>query len=148
LAAISKAYGKLAQHLFLGRINWQAEGGSTIKCALLKNTYIPDQDTDTTWEDISSHEVSGTGYTPGGNTLVLRDVAYDPDTNTLKVDAEDTLWPELTLTARHSVVYVEGATDAESWLIAYTDFGVDKPLEEESLKVIFNIAGIVSVSVA
>lgn len=148
MAATSKAYGKLALHLFLGRIKWQIEGGSTIKCALLANTYVPDQDADTTWEEISAHETSGTGYTQGGKTLVLKDVAYDSDTNTLKVDADDAYWSGLTVTARYAVVYVQGATDAESWLVAYTDFGVDKCPEEESLKVIFNTAGIVSVSVA
>ena len=148
MAATSKAYGNLALHLARGRINWAAAGGSTVKCALLANTYTPDQDAHATWADISAHEASGAGYLSGGVALVLTDASYNAATNTLTLDATDAEWAALTLTARYAVVYVVGGSAATSWLIAYTDFGVDKSPEAEPLKVIFNASGIVSVSVA
>lgn len=148
MAATSKAYGNFALHLAKGRVNWLASGGSTVKCALLANTYTPDQDAHATWADVSAHEVSGTGYTAGGVALVLTDASYDSATNTLTLDAADAEWTALTLTARYAVLYVDGGSAATSWLIAYTDFGVDKAPESEPLKVIFNAAGIVTMTVA
>lgn len=148
MAATSKAYGNFALHLAKGRVNWLASGGSAVKCALLANTYSPDQDAHATWADVLAHEVSGTGYTAGGAALVLTDASYDSATNTLTLDAADAEWSSLSLTARYAVIYIDGATDATSWLVAYTDFGVDKAPLEEPLKVIFNAAGIITMTVA
>jgi len=148
MAATSKAYGNFALHLAKGRVSWLASGGSTVKCALLANTYTPDQDAHATWADVSAHEVSGTGYTAGGVALVLTDATYDSGTNTLTLDAADAEWLSLSLTARYAVLYVVGAGPSTSWLIAYTDFGVDKAPQEEPLKVMFNPAGIVTMTVA
>ncbi|HOA16010.1 MAG TPA: hypothetical protein PLT03_03680 [Bacillota bacterium] len=148
MAATSKAYGNFALHLAKGRVNWLQTGGSTVKCALMKNTYTPNQDTQLAWSDISTHEVTGAGYTAGGVTLTKYDASYNASTNTMTMDALDAEWTALTLTARYAVVYVSGGTSSDSWLIAYTDFGVDKSPDGEPLKVIFNTAGIVTVTVS
>ena len=148
MAATSKAYGNIALHMARGRINWQLGSGMAVKCALLANTYAPDQDAHATWADVSAHEVNGAGYTAGGVALVLTNASYDGATNTLTLDATDAEWAALSLAARYAVVYVVGATEAVSWLIAYTDFGADKAPDAEPLKVIFNEAGIVSITVA
>ena len=41
----------------------------TLKIGLLADTYTPNRFTDEVWSDISTHEISGTGYTTGGATL-------------------------------------------------------------------------------
>ncbi len=42
-------------------------GTDTIKCAIVKGSYTLDQNLHNFWDDISADEVSGTGYTAGGN---------------------------------------------------------------------------------
>lgn len=66
MAATTKAYGNFARHLARGRINWAKTGGSLIKCALMANTYTPDQDAHASWADVKEHEAAGLGYTAGG----------------------------------------------------------------------------------
>jgi len=43
MAAVSKAYGNFFKHMAMGDIPWKASGGVSLKCALLKNTYTPNQ---------------------------------------------------------------------------------------------------------
>lgn len=148
MAATTKAYGNFAQHLARGRINWAKTGGSLIKCALMANTYTPDQDAHASWADVKEHEASGTGYTAGGSQVGLLDTTYDAGTNTLHLDAENVTWGSLCLTARYAVLYAAGVSDDASWLIACTDFGVDKAPCDEPLWVLFDEAGVITITVS
>jgi hypothetical protein len=49
-----------------GNINWASD---TIKLALLGSGYSPNLTSHVHWSDVSSNEVTGTGYTSGGVTL-------------------------------------------------------------------------------
>lgn len=55
--------------LSLGLAAFNLNNSDTLKIGLLTSAYSPNQDTDTVWSDISTNEVVGTGYTPGGQTL-------------------------------------------------------------------------------
>lgn len=59
-------YGNLVPQAFAKNINLSSD---TIKIALLGSGYTPNLTSDTHWSDISSHEITGTGYTAGGVTL-------------------------------------------------------------------------------
>jgi hypothetical protein len=68
-------------------------------------------------------EVSGPGYTAGGNTLVISQVPTSTGT-TAFLDFTDTTWTSATITARGALIYLaNGTTDPA---VAVLDFGGDK----------------------
>ena len=71
----------------------------------------------------TSNEVTGTGYTAGGNTLVISAVPTSSGT-TAFLDFSDTTWTSSTLTARGALIYLaNGGTNPS---VAVLDFGADK----------------------
>ena len=69
----------------------------------------------------TTNEVSGTGYTAGGNTLTV--VAPTTSGTTALLDFSDTTWSSATITARGALIYKSGGGDPA---IAVIDFGEDK----------------------
>jgi hypothetical protein len=98
----------------------------TVKVALVTSSYTFDQDTHDFWDDVSTNEVSGTGYTAGGETLGTKTVTYDAGTNEVRFDAADVTWTSSTITARYAVIYKDSGVAATSPLIALVDFGQDE----------------------
>lgn len=96
----------------------------TIKVALVTSSYTPDIDAHEDFADVTN-EVSGTGYTAGGETLTVT-VSQDNTNDRGTVDADDVTWSTATITARGAVIYKDTGTPATSLLICYVDFGSDK----------------------
>lgn len=71
----------------------------------------------------ATNEVSGTGYTAGGNTLTISQVPTSSGT-TAYLDFADTTWSNATITARGALIYLANGTTNPS--IAVLDFGGDK----------------------
>jgi hypothetical protein len=71
----------------------------------------------------ASDEVSGPGYTAGGNTLVISQVPTSTGT-TAFLDFTDTTWTSATITARGALVYLANGTTNPA--VAVLDFGSDK----------------------
>lgn len=117
--AVTKVYGKFLAKLCQAQFNWTND---TIKVALLSSTYTPNQDTHEFWSDVSSHEVSGTGYTAGGKAVTNKSLYYDADNNTQQLRCDSVSWENSTITARYAVVYKDTGTPSTSPLIAYVDF--------------------------
>ena len=70
----------------------------------------------------TSNEVTGSGYTAGGNTLTV--VAPTTSGTTAFLDFNDTTWTTATITARGALIYkADGVTDPA---VAVLDFGSDK----------------------
>lgn len=116
--AASFGYDSMVHDAFLGNYNTS----STVKCALLGAGYTPSQTTHTRWSDLSANEVSGTGYTAGGNTVT---VTYTKDTvnHRLTIAFPSTTWPTSTITARYGACYVSTGTASTSPLLFLDDFG-------------------------
>lgn len=102
------------------RVDWVND---TIKVALVKSAFVPDQDAHDFWNDVSANEIAGTGYTAGGKELAEKTLVYDAATNTLRLDAKDVEWKEAIFTARFAVIYKDTGVDAESPVLAYVNFG-------------------------
>jgi len=98
----------------------------TIKVALVTSAYVPDQDAHTKKSNITN-EITGTGYTSGGQALSGKTVAVDNTDNEGVFDALDTTWTSASFTAKGAVLYKSrgGAASADE-LIAYIDFGSNK----------------------
>ena len=95
----------------------------TFKVALVTSSYTPDKDTHEHFDDVTN-EVSGTGYTAGGET-VTGTLTLDTANDKLTLELASTSWTSATITARGAVYYSSTGTASTSTLIAYNDFGSD-----------------------
>ena len=70
----------------------------------------------------TTNEVSGTGYTAGGNTLTI---STNPTTSgtTAFLSFSNTTWSTATITARGALIYQSGGSNPA---VAVLDFGGDK----------------------
>ena len=75
----------------------------------------------TTTSYSTANEVTGTGYTAGGNTLTVSQIPTSSGT-TSYINFADTTWSNATITARGALIYESTANKA----VAVLDFGSDK----------------------
>lgn len=142
----SKLYGNFLKQALNKEIDWDSD---TIKVALLTSSYSPNQDTHDYYDDVSSFEVSGTGYTTGGATLTSKTSTYDGTNNVIVLDAADVTWSSSTITARYAVVYDDsGASASNKALIGYVDFGSDQSSTNGNFTITWDSTGIVRITVA
>jgi hypothetical protein len=116
---------------------------ATVKNALTTSTYTPDPDTHDFFNDVTN-EVTGTGYTAGGQTLASKTSTYDTATDQTRLDAADTSWTTSTITARRSVVWVDtaGASSTDPvW--GWIDFGADVSTTAGTFLITYDATGIV-----
>lgn len=114
-------YNSFFEDLARGAIDLDTD---TFKVLLTTSAYTENKDTHTKRSDVTN-EVSGTGYTAGGNTVTLT-VTKDTANDRLDVTLGGTTWPTSTITARKAVYYKSrgGAATADE-LIAIIDNGSD-----------------------
>lgn len=142
----SKLYGQFLSQALNKEIDWDTD---TIKVALLTNSYSPDQDAHNYLDDVSTYEVTGTGYTAGGATLANKTNTYNGATNVITLDADDVTWSTSTITARYAVIYdASPATSATKPLIGYVDFGSDQSSSNGNFTITWDATGIVRITVA
>lgn len=124
MAATATVYNSYKLKLGDGSNINLANGGDTIKVALLTASYTPDIDTHDFYDDVSANEISGTGYTAGGFTLVSKTATSNTTADRSQFDAGDPSW---TITAsvspRYAVFYKSTGTAATSPLMFYIDLG-------------------------
>ena len=142
----SKLYGQFLAKALNKEVDWDSD---TIKVALLTSSYTPNQDTHDYFDDVSTYEVTGTGYTTGGATLASKTSTYDGTNNVIVLDAADVTWSSSTITARYAVVYDDsGASAAAKALIGYVDFGSDQSSTNGNFTITWDSTGIVRITVA
>lgn len=141
----SKLYGNFLIKALNKEVDFDTD---TIKVALLSSSYTPDQDVHDYYNDVSTYEVSGTGYTAGGSTLASKTVTYDSANNVIVLDAADTTWASSTITARYAVIYDSTGTSSTSTLIGYIDFGSDQSSTNGNFTITYDSTGIVRITVA
>lgn len=141
----SKLYGNFLLKALNKEVDFDSD---TIKVALLTSSYTPDQDAHDYFNDVSTYEVTGTGYTAGGITLASKTATYDSGTNVIVLDAADVTWSSSTITARYAVVYDSTGTSSTSALIGYVDFGSDQSSTNGNFTITWDSTGIVRITVA
>jgi hypothetical protein len=88
----------------------------------------------TTSNEVSS---SGTGYTAGGNTLVVSQVPTSTGT-TAYLDFADSTWSAASITARGALIYLANGTTNPA--VCVLDFGSDKTSTNGDFTIIFPAA--------
>ena len=121
------------QALLDGEMDFSSDTSQTFKIALY--TSSADLSSSTTAYS-TTNEISGTGYTAGGNTLTIASNSTTSGT-TAFVDFSDTSWTSSSITARGALIYKSGGTNPS---IAVLDFGEDKSSTSGTFTVTFPTA--------
>lgn len=118
------------KELLEGLHNFKNSGGDTFKLALYDNNATFTAATTAYTED---DEVSGTGYTAGGDSLVR----VDPTTSgtTAYVDFGDLTFSDATITARGALIYNSSASGNPA--VVVLDFGGDKASTNGDFTIVF-----------
>ena len=117
----SLVYNSFYYDSFVGSINCAS---NTFKCLLVTSSYTASKAHDK--RDDVTNEVTGTGYTSGGNSATCTVAAVDNTNNDVEITFSITSWTTSTITARGAVIYKSrgGASIADE-LVCYIDFGAD-----------------------
>jgi hypothetical protein len=119
--------------LLKGVHNFSAAGGDTFKIALYTDAA---SFTAATTAYTVTNEISGTGYTAGGGTLV--NVEPTSSGTTAFVDFNDFTFSAATITARGALIYND--TAAGDPAVAVLDFGADKTSTAGDFTIVFPTA--------
>ena len=106
----------------VGNIKYDTD---TFWVMLVTSAYAENKDTHTKRSDVTN-EVSGTGYTAGGQVIPVTVSAVDTANDRVVLNFGQVTWPSSTITARKAVVYKRrgGAATADE-LVYVNDFGAD-----------------------
>lgn len=117
----SLIYNSFFEDLARGAIDLDTD---TFFVMLVGSGYTENKDTHTKRSDVTN-EVSGTGYTPGGQSVSIT-ITKDTANDRLDVTLGGAAWATSTITARKAVYYKRrgGAASADE-LVAVNDFGSD-----------------------
>jgi len=139
----SGIFNQFKYNCLAGLVDLDGSGAHDIKVALLSSSYTFNAD-HSYWSDVSSYEVSGTGYTAGGQSLNNKSVTKDNANDKAVFDADDVTWSNSTITARYAVLYDNTLINKD--LIACFDFGEDKSSSNGDFTIQWSANGILDIS--
>jgi hypothetical protein len=118
----SLIYNSAVRDNAVGNIDFDTD---TFWAMLTTSAYTENKDTHTKRSDVTS-EVTGTGYTAGGQVIAVTVGAVDTANDRVVITFGAVSWPSSTITARKMVVYKRrgGAATADE-LVFVNDFGSD-----------------------
>ncbi|MFF8482897.1 hypothetical protein [Streptomyces antibioticus] len=105
----------------------------TIKVALVTASYTPNRDTHDEWADVSTYEMSGTGYTAGGKALTSKTWTYSNSNDAWTFDAADSTWTSITASFRYAVIYDD--TVSGKPLLGILDFGSTQTASNQDMTI-------------
>lgn len=144
MAVTAQVYGRAAELLLEGSHDLD---GATYNVMLTTSAYTPDVDTHDFRSDVTN-EVTGTGYSAGGQALGTVTVTYDSANNRAVFDAADAVWASSTITARYAVIYrPRGGASSADELLCYVDFGADVSSTGGAFTIAWHANGIVTAAV-
>jgi hypothetical protein len=109
------------QALLDGEMDFSSNTAQTFKVALYTSSASLNA---ATTAYTTSNEVSGTGYSAGGNTLTISTNPTNGGSGTtVFLSFSNTTWTSSTITARGALIYKSGGTNPS---VAVLDFGSDK----------------------
>lgn len=120
--------------LLSGTMNFTAGTGNTFKMALYTSSATLGP---TTTAYTTTNEISGTGYTAGGNTLTVSQSPTSGGT-TAFISFNNTSWTSASFTCRGALIYNDSLPGKDS--VAVFDFGSDKTVVAGTFTVSFPTA--------
>ena len=119
------------KELLEAKHNFLLTGGNTFKIALFTSSASLGAGT-TVYASIEMDEITGTGYTAGGNTLTRVDPSSSGTTGL--TDFADTSWGTATFTARGALIY---NVTSGNRAVLVLDFGADKTVTASTFTIAF-----------
>lgn len=114
-------FNRLIEMWAKGQIDFDTD---TIKVMLTTSAYTPNKDSHDYRDDVTN-EVTGTGYTAGGNVVAVT-VTRDDTNDRVNIVFAATSWATATITARKAVYYKSrGGSPSADELILVKDFGAN-----------------------
>jgi len=121
MAVTTTFYNNFYEQTLIAGIDWDAD---TFKVALTTSAYVLDIDLHDHFDNITN-EVTGTGYTAGGDTVTSIVVTQDNTNDRATLDFDDPEWLASTITARNGILYKDTGVASTSPLVCEIDFGAD-----------------------
>ena len=115
----------------------------TITVALMTNSHSFNADDDV-WGDVSTNEISGTGYSTPGANLASLTVTQDDANDKAVFDAANLSWAAATFDAYHAVIYDN--TVSGDPLIGSIDFGGIKSVVSGTFTINWSASGIITLA--
>ena len=123
------------QALLDGEMDFSSDTAQTFKIALYTSSASLDA---ATAAYTTSKEVSGTGYSAGGNTLTISTNPTNGGSGTtVFLSFSNTTWTSSTITARGALIYKSGGGNPS---VAVLDFGSDKSSSNGDFQIQFPTA--------
>jgi hypothetical protein len=132
-------YDQAKKNLWNGTINLAAD---PIKVMLVDNSYAPSSSSTHEFKSDVTGEISGTGYSAGGQSLSGQAVAADSVNHRGAFTAANASWSSASFTAYGAVLYKDTGSDATSPLIGFIDFGGAKSCSNGSFTIQWDPDGI------
>lgn len=139
----SVIYNSFKKELMNGSIDLDSH---TFYVMLVSNAYTPNVDGHTRRADVTSYEVSGTGYTAGGAQITGLTVTQDNSGDAGVWDGADVSWPSSTITARGAIIYRSTGNAADDNLVCYFDFGTDQSSSNSTFSITWSSSGIMKLT--
>ncbi len=153
MAYTLKGYSHFPYNLLKGLASDLSDQENTvIKGALMKDSYVPDQDDDKVFSDVSAHEITGDptldpdgDYPAGGLTFggLAAGASVSVTGRVTTVDLDDAMLEDVSIGGYFLVIYDATPADPDDQvLIAYCDFGGLKMSSSGTYKIVLNEAGL------
>lgn len=139
----SVIYNSFKKELMDGSIDLDTD---TFYVMLVSNTYTPNIDSHTRRADVTSYEVSGTGYVAGGAKITGLTVTQDNSGDAGVWDGADVAWNSSTITARGAIIYKSTGNAANDNLVCYFDFGSDQSSSNGTFALAWSSSGIMKLT--
>lgn len=138
----SGLFGLTLEKQFIDTLGLSLESETALSVAMITDSATPDFDVHDFWSDLEGNEVSGTGYTAGGETLTGTELTISG--GVLTYDAADVSWATSTISnAMAGVGYFDrgGATTADE-LMFLSDFVTAASSAGGTFTIQWNVSGI------
>ncbi len=122
--------------------------GATLKAMIVTSAYTLNQNTHDFIDDVNTNEVSGTGYTAGGNACANPIVSMDGSGN-ITVDCDDPASYAQNgagfSNGRRTIIYDDTGTPATSPLVSFSDdYGADQGNVAGAFATTINASGLIT----
>ena len=129
------------------RVDWVTD---TINVALCTVAYVPDQDANVFFSDVTNELPTAGGYTAGGLALAGKSVVVDNPTNETRLKGGSSIWgPPATFTCRIAVIYKSTGAAGTSPLLGWVNFGGDETVSSGTFTIAWDATnGLLKVAAA
>jgi len=122
------------------------ESDVSVFCALMGSAHSASTNDDDGWANVSTNEITGTGYSAGGRAFTSVSVSVDDTNNEGVFDAEDAVWTTATFTAYYAVIYDgQPTTPVADPLICSIDFGGAQQVTSGTFTIQWHADGIINI---